>query len=150
MTDLKACLEASKLENVATYIQSGNVFFKLPKLTRQNWSENVAQYYPKHLVRTKHGLFCVPMQKLRQIVRKAPNDFGSQPDKYRYDVIYLRELLTASEANVSIKPGVDAALIGPDVLYFSRLIAQSKPKPFDAHYCFAGLPRHDYSELEYH
>ena len=40
---------------------------------------------------------------------------------------YLTEPLTASEAmkNVSIKPGVDAALVGPDVLYFSRLIAKA-------------------------
>jgi uncharacterized protein (DUF1697 family) len=27
--------------------------------------------------------------------------------------------------NVAIKPGVDAALVGPDVLYFSRLIAKA-------------------------
>ena len=28
MTNLKACFQASKLENVATYIQSGNVLFE--------------------------------------------------------------------------------------------------------------------------
>jgi uncharacterized protein (DUF1697 family) len=33
MTDLKACLEKSKLENVATYIQSGNVVRRSPKST---------------------------------------------------------------------------------------------------------------------
>jgi uncharacterized protein (DUF1697 family) len=58
---------------------------------------------------------------------KPPKGFGSQPQKYRYDVIYLKEPLTASEAmkSVAIKPGVDAAFVGPDVLYFSRLTARA-------------------------
>ena len=127
MTDLKACLEASKLDNVATYIQSGNVFFetaeadsvKLVKMLERALSKTFSPYQAR-IVLCSHA-------KLRQIVRKAPNNFGGQPDKYRYDVIYLREPLTASEAmkNVSINPGVDAAVAGPDVLYFSRLIARA-------------------------
>jgi uncharacterized protein (DUF1697 family) len=34
MTDLKACFEKSKLENVATYIQSGNVMFESAEIDR--------------------------------------------------------------------------------------------------------------------
>jgi uncharacterized protein (DUF1697 family) len=42
-------------------------------------------------------------------------------------VIFLKEPLTASQAvkSVAVKPGVDAAFIGPGVLYFSRLIARA-------------------------
>ena len=125
MTDLKACLEASKLENVATYIQSGNVFFETAETDSAKLVRKLERVLSKAFSPYQARIVLCSHAKLRQIVRKAPNDFGSQPDKYRYDVIYLRELLTASEANVSIKPGVDAALIGPDVLYFSRLIAKA-------------------------
>jgi len=68
--------------------------------------------------------------KLRRIVREAPKGFGSQREKYRYDVIFLREPLTPSEAmkSVTIKQGVDEAFVGPNVLYFSRLIARASQR----------------------
>jgi uncharacterized protein (DUF1697 family) len=127
MPELKACFEASKMENVATYIQSGNVLFetaetdtvKLVRTLERALSKTFSPYQAR-IVLCSHA-------KLRQIVQKAPKDFGSQPQKYRYNVIYLKEKLTASEAmkSVSIRPGVDAAFIGPDVLYFSILTARA-------------------------
>ena len=127
MTDLKACCEASKLRNVATYIQSGNVLFEaaetdLVKLVRklERALSETFRPYQARIVLCSHA-------KLRRIVEKAPKGFGSQPQKYRYDVIYLKEPLTASAAmkSVTTRSGVDAAFIGPDVLYFSRLIARA-------------------------
>lgn len=52
---------------------------------------------------------------------------GSSHKKYRYDVIFLREPLTASQAmkSVTTKQGVDEAFIGPNVFYFSRLTARA-------------------------
>jgi uncharacterized protein (DUF1697 family) len=127
MTDLKACFDASKLENVATYIQSGNVLFEtaetdLVKLVRK-LEKALSQTFSRYQAR----IVLCSHAKLRQIVRKAPRGFGSQPQKYRYDVIFLKEPLTASQAmkSVAVKPGVDAAFIGPGVLYFSRLIARA-------------------------
>jgi uncharacterized protein (DUF1697 family) len=127
MTDLKACLEASKLENVATYIQSGNVFFEAAETDSAKLVRRLERALSKAFSPYQARIVLCSHAKLRQIVRMAPNDFGSQPDKYRYDVIYLRAPLTASEAmkNVSMKPGVDMAFVGPDVLYFSRLIAKA-------------------------
>lgn len=60
----------------------------------------------------------------RQIVTRAPEGFGDHPAKYRYDVIFLKEPLTASAAlkSVPTKQGVDRAHAGSGVLYFSRLI----------------------------
>jgi uncharacterized protein (DUF1697 family) len=126
MLDLKACFEASNLQNVATYIQSGNVLFetktnsvKLVRTLEQALCKTFS-FYKARIVLCSHA-------KLREIVQKAPKGFGSKPQEYRYDVIYLREPLTATEAikSVSVKPGVDAAFVGPDVLYFSRLIARA-------------------------
>jgi uncharacterized protein (DUF1697 family) len=126
MTELKACFEASQFENVATYIQSGNVLFesaetdtaKLVSTLEMALSETFSPYKAR-VVLCSHA-------KLRKIVREAPEGFGSQPKNYRYDVIFLKEPLTASEAikQVSTKPGVDEASAGAGVLYFSRLVAK--------------------------
>ena len=64
---------------------------------------------------------------MRAIVDRAPKGFGSQPAKYRYDVLFLKEPLTAKEAmkHVPTNPAVDAAQAGRGVLYFSRLTARA-------------------------
>ena len=64
---------------------------------------------------------------MKEIVAKAPKGFGSDQDTYRYDVIFLKEPLTAVQAmkSVSTKEGVDQAYSGKGVLYFSRLISRA-------------------------
>jgi uncharacterized protein (DUF1697 family) len=66
-------------------------------------------------------------EQLRTAVRKAPKGFGAKPEKYRYDVIFLREPLSAKEAvkSVTTKEGVDQVWAGDGVLYFSRLIERA-------------------------
>jgi uncharacterized protein (DUF1697 family) len=127
MADLKVCLEASRLENVATYIASGNVLFdsketntaKLATILERALSKTFSPYDAR-LVVCSHA-------KLEQIVRQAPKGFGGQPTKFRYDVIFLKEPATAAEALKSVKTrdGVDQAFAGPDVLYCSRVIAKA-------------------------
>ena len=58
---------------------------------------------------------------------RGTESFGNQPQKYHYDVIYLMEPLTASEAMIIVttKQGVDEVFVGPDVLYCSRLTARA-------------------------
>jgi uncharacterized protein (DUF1697 family) len=64
--------------------------------------------------------------QLAQIVEGAPAGSGERPEKYKYDVILLREPLAATEAmkSVSLKVGVDTAYKGKGVLYFSRLVSK--------------------------
>jgi uncharacterized protein (DUF1697 family) len=61
------------------------------------------------------------------IVTEAPAGFGKRPAAYRYDVIFLKEPLTAAEAlnSVTAKAGVDRVLAGDGVLYVSRLISKA-------------------------
>ena len=76
------------------------------------------------LAEPHHGLIH-PLQVAG--LRQAPPGFGSEPDTYRYDVIFLKEPLTSAEAmqSVSTKDGVDQAFAGNGVLYFSRLISKA-------------------------
>jgi uncharacterized protein (DUF1697 family) len=70
MADLKKMFEAARLENVQTYIQSGNVIFETDEdqdaLTGQieRQLENVAKY--------KIELFVRPMREIQSIVEKVP------------------------------------------------------------------------------
>jgi uncharacterized protein (DUF1697 family) len=126
MTDLKACFESLGFSDVVTYIQSGNVLFKSAdkdkaELTKRIEKELSKRFnYPSRLVTVTH-------KELRKAVGGAPRGFGSEPDKYRYDVIFLKEPLTPKEAmkSVSTKEGVDTAHAGERVLYFSRLISRA-------------------------
>jgi uncharacterized protein (DUF1697 family) len=127
MADLKRCLEASRLENVATYIASGNVLFESAETNTARLAGGLERALSRTFSPYKARLVLCSHAKLEQIVRKAPTSFGSQPKKYRYDVIFLKEPITAPEAmkSVTTKDGVDRVVGGPDVLYFSRLIAKA-------------------------
>jgi len=121
MTDLKACFEDLGFQDVRTYIQSGNVLFSAigsnAKLTKQIETalSKTFNYQSRVVVRS--------LKQMKDIVINAPKGFGSDPATYRYDVLFLKEPLTAEEAmkSISIKEGVDEAFSRKGVLYFSRL-----------------------------
>ena len=126
MPALKACFEDNGFEDVATYIQSGNVLFassdtKSASLTDriEAMLADVFDYVPTVVVRSR--------KQMGAIVDGAPEGFGARPATYRYDVIFLKEPLGAAKAikEVPTNPAVDTADAGTGVLYFSRLIAKA-------------------------
>ena len=126
MPALKACFEAGGFDDVRTYIQSGNVLFTSPRRPVADLATRIEamlaaafDYVPTVVVRDE--------RQMRAIVDRAPGGFGSDPGAYRYDVIFLKEPLTArrAAAHVATKPGVDEMHAGSGVLYFSRLTAKA-------------------------
>jgi len=125
MPALKACFEANGFESVSTYIQSGNVVFEAvdrPSQLTRRIEEMLAEafvYVPTVVVRNR--------KQMQAIVERAPKGFGGEPKKYRYDVIFLKEPLTAAAAmkHLPTNPAVDRAHAGTGVLYVSRLIAKA-------------------------
>lgn len=126
MPALKACLEANGFEDVATYIQSGNVVFASPGTRPAELTQRIEAmltqtfgYQATVVVRNR--------RQMRAVVERAPDGFGVEPMRYRYDVIFLKEPLTAKVAmkSVPVKRGVDEAHAGTGVVYFSRLIANA-------------------------
>ena len=126
MPALKAAFEEDGFEDVATYIQSGNVLFAAPGTRTADLTERIEvmlaeafDYVPTVVVRNR--------KQLGAIVDGAPKGFGGAPARYRYDVIFLKEPLAAKAAMKSVptKPGVDEAHPGTGVLYFSRLTAKA-------------------------
>jgi uncharacterized protein (DUF1697 family) len=126
MTALKACFEKQGFADVVTYIRSGNVLFSASASGAAKLAVGIEtaltaafNYEASVVLRSE--------KDMRAVVSRAPAGFGAQPDKYRYDVIFLKPPLTAAAAlkDVPMKPGVDQAHAGPGVLYFSRLAARA-------------------------
>ena len=126
MPALKAAFEEGAFEDVATYIQSGNVLFTAPGARTTELTDRIEtllaeafDYVPTVVVRNR--------TQMRAIVDRTPRGFGAEPAKYRYDVVFLKEPLTAKVAmkSLQLKPGVDEAHAGTGVLYLSRLDARA-------------------------
>ncbi len=130
MLDLRSSFGTMGFTDVETYIQSGNVLFsskqtnkvKLTKLIEEALSEAFS-YESKVVV--------VSGSEMERVVSQAPKGFGKDTEQYRYDVLFVKEPLTTSEAlkEVPTTPGVDTAHAGDHALYFRRLVskaAQSK------------------------
>lgn len=122
MAELKACLEDVGLENVQTYINSGNVIFS---------SSKSAAVLAKEIEKTLPQKFNLPVpirvlilskKQLAEVIDKAPVGFGQQPGNYYSDVIFLIGK-SAQEAieQLETHPEVDAAWSGDGVVYYRRL-----------------------------
>jgi uncharacterized protein (DUF1697 family) len=126
MPDLRRCFEEHGFLSVVTYIQSGNVIFKSEKTPAAKLTQRIeamlgaAFDYRASVVLRSHA-------QLRRNVERAPDAFGAQPSRYRYDVLFLKPPLTAQVAIKSIptRARVDQAYAGTGVLYFSRLISKA-------------------------
>ncbi len=132
MIDLKACFEAMGLEEVRTYIQSGNVVFSSPESDRARLTRRIERALSRTFDTSSRAVVR-SREELAAIVAGAPRGFGGRAG-YRYNVVFLKEPATVEQAmdSVTVKHGVDDAAPGPGVLYFSTLISAATR---------SGLPR---------
>jgi len=126
MADLKECFGTNGFEHVTTYIQSGNVVFGSPTSGLAALTDRI-----ESMVANTFGL-ALPVvvrshRQMKATVEAAPHGFGAEPDRYRYDVIFLKAPLTSAAAlkTVPMKQGVDQAAAGPGALYYSRLTSRA-------------------------
>lgn len=124
MKDLRAAMEAHGLDNVSTYIQSGNVLFE---------TDRAATSLETDIEAALEKAFGVPLvvvvrshRQLKSVIVKAPDGFGSAPEDYYSDAVFLRSPLTAQQVMgiIELREGVDQAWPGTGVVYFARLGAQ--------------------------
>lgn len=127
MTDLARCFEEAGLEDVTTYIQSGNVVFAVPrKVSSAKLAGRVEQ-----ALEARFGapipVVVRSLDELRAVVSEAPRGFGASPRERRYDVIFVKEPTSPEEvlAVAPVNPAVDSVAAGPFVLYYSRLVEKA-------------------------
>jgi uncharacterized protein (DUF1697 family) len=127
MDALRACLEDSGLTNVRTYIASGNVLFE-----SQHDLLYVESVVDKSL-KAKFGYIgptvIVSEADFKTIISDAPKGFGTEPNKFHSDVIFLKHPFKANEVlqdvvALNVRAGVDTACAGSKALYFTRVSAE--------------------------
>lgn len=124
MADLRAAFETLGFTNVQTYIQSGNVIFSGP--THIDLAALIEPALARQF-RYQARVVVITHAVLAQIVAEAPVDFGADPERYHYDVIFLRPPMTPTEALriVETRPEVDSAHGGTHAIYFQRLAVRA-------------------------
>ena len=126
MADLKASFEKMGFSSVLTYIQSGNVVFQSDEKDKTALTTRIEKGLSKRF-NFEAKVVVISQKELAAIIKSAPEGFGKEEKKYRYDVIFLKEPLTSKEAmeSVRVREGVDTAQAGKQALYFSRLISRA-------------------------
>lgn len=121
MADLKACFEGMGFTSVVTYIQSGNVLFTTSHKNLTKLESHIEKTLSEQFSYNSR-IVLLTEQQLQKIVTAAPRGFGSNSAVYRYDVLFLKQPLTAKEAvkHLKLRERVDEVFIGDGVLYFQR------------------------------
>ena len=122
MVDLKLCFEELGYTEVTTYIQSGNVLFSSKS---RSINKIVADLQSALSKRFNYNSQVVALNKTQfaQVMTGVPSGYGTKPDTFRYDVIFVKAPLTANKAlrELPMKAGVDNATAGKHALYFWRV-----------------------------
>jgi uncharacterized protein (DUF1697 family) len=126
MSDLKSCFEEMGFKDVSTYIQSGNIIFRSGGGDKRELTREIEERLSQRFT-YQSRVALLSRQQVRDIVGKAPPDFGTEPDKYRYDVLFVIEPLKVGELMKKVSPRVEVDRVyeGESALYFSRLISRA-------------------------
>jgi uncharacterized protein (DUF1697 family) len=123
MTELKKIFEEIGFSDVITYIQTGNVIFKDTEKNKPKLIEKIEHKLFEKL-KNKINMVILTVSEMKEVINKKQKNFGEDNEKYKYNVIFLLEPLTADEAIKEFDPreGVDTIYKGKNVLYFMYLI----------------------------
>jgi uncharacterized protein (DUF1697 family) len=126
MKALKQLLEEIGLEDVGTYIQSGNAIFR-STLAAGTIARNIEQGLVERFKLDDEliKVLVLSQAQLKAVVEKRPKGFGEAPGTYHSDAIFLMDL-EVDEAIAVFKPrdGVDKVWPGDGVIYSQRLSAE--------------------------
>lgn len=118
---------AEDFSRVRTYIQSGNLLLD-SELSAVEVTARIDAGLPvkfsldSQLVR----VLVLDADAFREVVTAAPDGFGSESDRYRYDVVFYMDVTAAEvEPFIAVNPEVDQAVVGERAAYYRRLTAKT-------------------------
>lgn len=120
MLDLRSSFANMGFTDVETYIASGNVVFSSKQSNKAKLTKTIEEAL-SDAFSYESRVVVVSGSEMERVVAQAPKGFGGDAAQYRYDVLFVREPLTTSEALA----GVDTAHAGDHALYFRRLISKA-------------------------
>ncbi|MCW5717823.1 MAG: DUF1697 domain-containing protein [Bauldia sp.] len=119
MADLKKHLEAAGFENVVSHSLAGNLIVDSP-LASDAVSAKVEKLLDaKFKLDRDVMVVAIERKAFARIVAAAPKEFGADDAKYRYYVLFLKDITAkAAMKDVEVRPEIDAAWTGPGAIYF--------------------------------
>lgn len=127
MAELKFLLQNNNFENVMTYIQSGNVILQSSrnKTEIRKKIENLLPCY-FNLDDSLIKVLVLSKTDYKNIIKNAPEYFGSNPEKFRYNVLFTIDVNSQEIAPaIKLRDGVDNMWVGEKVIYFRYSIAEA-------------------------
>ncbi len=126
MAGLKTLLEEIGLEDVSTYIASGNAMFRsglAAKAIARKIEDGLTSTFKLDDELVK--VLVLSHAELKAVIGKRPKGFGDEPDKYHSDAVFLMDI-DLDEAFALFKPreGVDKVWRGEGLVYSQRLSAE--------------------------
>jgi uncharacterized protein (DUF1697 family) len=127
MADLRSHLETLGLDDVRTSIQSGNIVFRSSLAAGTDGLVTLLERSLGERFGYDSRVAVIDAERYRAIVEQAPPGFGSDPDRYRCDVLFMVGATEPTEvmSAIQLAPGVDEAHAGPYAVYFQRLTAEA-------------------------
>jgi uncharacterized protein (DUF1697 family) len=121
MADLKSSFLDMGFRDVQTYIQSGNVVFRSADIAGKELTD-VIQHRLREVFDYQLPVLLRDLTEMEAVVAGAPAGFGEEDAPYKFDVLFLRKPLAASEAlpEIPVNESADAAWPGPGVIYYRR------------------------------
>jgi uncharacterized protein (DUF1697 family) len=118
MTALRDALAAAGLENVQTYIQSGNVLFQSPEKDTVRLATLIQKVISKHF-NTQVEVVVFSRQHWQRIIAAAPGTWGKDP-AWKHNLLVLLPPFDMDDVVASIgtlKPDIESLVAGEGVLY---------------------------------
>jgi len=125
MEQLKQVFDDMGFSDVRTYIQSGNVIFQTSESDKLKLTDRIETQLQNNFSAEIKTLV-LTADDLTETVENAPENFGTEPEKFRYDVWFLLPPTKVNDvvSNLDLREGVDFLQIGKNVIYTSRLTSQ--------------------------
>jgi uncharacterized protein (DUF1697 family) len=122
MDALKALFNEMNYKNLQTYIQSGNIFFWDTEIDKIKIAKRIEEELFQKLG-LKIFVLVLEISELKNILNNMPNGFGDEPEKYKYDIIFLGKPLTTKDVMkvITIKESENKIYEGENVFYVKRL-----------------------------
>lgn len=120
MADLRECLLNAGLQEVQTYIQSGNVIFQSEELDKQALGHRIAGVL-RNEFNLEVAVAIFTTSEWQSVIAKAPGWWGKDPS-WKHNILILTETLSSQsvvDATGQLKPDIERLAAGDGVVYQS-------------------------------
>jgi uncharacterized protein (DUF1697 family) len=123
MVDLKGAFERCGMENVSTFIQSGNVIFETEKKSIHEIVAVLEETLSKSF-NYQSRIVVLSQSQLKRVVAESPLLWEKNVDARCY-IAFVKEPFTPQDIlkEITLKEGVDSVEIGKGVLYMTTLFS---------------------------